>query len=274
MRFSFLISMLLLSFSFVLGAKERNIGIQTFTFSKLTVEELLPIVKQCGCDAVGLSRHKLSKKFPNVFVSPDMTAEQKEFLKKIISENKIKVVSYGVVSPTNEKSIRKLLDFAKEFEIKIILAEPRPEKLELWNKLCGEYGIKVAVHNHAKDAKRNPEYYNPQFVADMIAKYPNVYACADTGHWGRSGIDCVQGLKTLSGKHAILHFRDGKKFDSLSSYDVPIGTGEFKAKEMLAELDRQKFNGYLLLEYGGWWKNTLEQKIEEVKKSIEFLKKN
>jgi hypothetical protein len=29
-----------------------------------------------------------------------------------------------------------------------------------------------------------------------------------------------------------------------------------------------------LLEYGGWWKNTLEQKIEEVKKSVKFIKEN
>ncbi|MBQ2722958.1 MAG: sugar phosphate isomerase/epimerase [Opitutales bacterium] len=273
MRFAFLV-IIFLSFSIsVFAGDARNIGIQTFTFSKLTIEELLPLVKQCGCDAVGMSRHRLSKKFPDVFVSPDMTTEQKEFLKKILSENKIKVVSYGVVTPTNEKSIRKLFEFAKEFDVKIILAEPRPEKLELWNKLCGEYNMKVAVHNHAKNAKRNPEFYNPKFVADMIAKYPNVYACADTGHWGRSGIDCVQGIKTLKDKHAILHFRDINKSD-LSAFDVPIGTGALNAKQMLAELDSQNFNGYLLLEYGGWWKNTLEQKIEEVKKSVKFIKEN
>ena len=274
MRLILSLVILLLSIVSAIAENSRNIGIQTFTFSKLTVEELLPIVKECGCDCVGMSRHKLSKKFPDVFVSPDMTAEQKAFLKKILFENKIKIVSYGVVSPTSEKAIRKLLDFAKEFDIKIILAEPRPEKLKLWDKLCGEYGMKVAVHNHGKDTKRNAEYYNPKFVADMIAKYPNVYACPDTGHWGRSGVDCVQGLKTLSGKIGILHFRDNSKFDSLKAYDVPIGTGELKAREMLAELDNQKFNGYLLLEYGGWWKNTLQQKIAEVKKSIEFLRKN
>lgn len=274
MRVVILIFVLLFSCVFALAEKVRNIGIQTFTFSKQTVEELLPLVKQCGCDSIGMSRHRLSAKFPDVYVSPDMTTEQKAFLKKILAENKIKIVSYGVVSPSSEKAIRKLLEFAKEFDIKIILAEPRLENLELWDKLCGEYAIKVAVHNHGKDAKRNAEYHSPSFVATMVAKYQNVYACADTGHWGRSGVDCTQGLKTLNGKNAILHFRDINKFDSLSAYDVPIGTGALNATQMLAELDKQNFNGYLLLEYGGWWKNTLAQKIEEVKKSVEFLKKN
>ncbi len=258
----------------VCAAKERNVGIQTFTFNKQTVEELLPMIKECGCNAVGMSRHKLSTKFPDVYVSPDMTAEQKAFLKKILAQHKMKIVSYGVVTPTTEKAIRKLMDFAKEFGINIIIAEPRPEKLELWDKLCKEYGIIVAVHNHGKDAKRNADFHDPKFVADMIKNYTNVYACPDTGHWARSGVNCVDGLKTLKGKIGIAHFRDMNSADSLSAYDVTIGTGAVGAKQMLDELDAQKFDGWLLLEYGGWWKNTLEKKIEEVKNSVKFIRKN
>ncbi len=268
-----LLGLLTLSSSLCL-AKERKVGIQTFTFNKQTVEELLPLIKESGCDAIGMSRHRLSDKFPEAYVSADMTKEQKDFLKKILKENKMKIVSYGVATPTTEKAIRKLFNFAKEFDIEIIIAEPRPEKLELWNKLCGEYGIKVAVHNHAKDAKRNADFHDPNFVANMIKKYPNVYACPDTGHWGRSGIDCVKGLKILKEKIGILHFRDMNSANSLSAYDVPIGTGKLNVKQMLAELDVQNFDGWILLEYGGWWKNTLEKKIQEVKQSVEFIRNN
>ncbi len=277
MIFKFFKTFLIVSFSLlacVCSAKERKVGIQTFTFNKQTVEELLPMIKECGCDAVGMSRHKLSAKFPDAHVSPDMTAEQKAFLKKILADNKMKMVSYGVATPTTEKAIRKLMEFAKEFDIKIIIAEPRPEKLELWNKLCGEYGMIVAVHNHAKDAKRNADFHDPKFVANMIKKYPNVYACPDTGHWARSGINCVDGLKTLKGKIGIAHFRDMNSADSISAYDVTIGTGAVGAKQMLAELDAQKFDGWLLLEYGGWWKNPLPKKIEEVKNSVKFIREN
>ena len=203
-----------------------------------------------------------------------MNAEQKAFLKKILGQNKVKAVSYGVATPTSEKAIRKLMEFAREIGAGVLIAEPRPEALPLWDALCAEYGLKVAVHNHAKDAKRNAEFHDPNFVADMIKPYPNIFACPDTGHWGRSGVDCVRGLKTLSGKIAIVHFRDANKFGSLSAYDVPLGTGELGAKEMLAELDAQKFDGYLLLEYGGWWKNSPGQKKSEVKKCVEFLKNN
>ncbi len=277
MTFNFLKTFLTLFFTLLVSicaAKERNVGIQTFTFNKQTVEELLPMVKECGCNAVGMSRHKLSAKFPDAYVSPDMTAEQKAFLKNILAQNKIKIVSYGVATPTTEKAIRKLMDFAKEFGIKIIIAEPRPEKLELWDKLCKEYGIIVAVHNHGKDAKRNADFHDPKFVANMIKNYPNVYACPDTGHWARSGINCVDGLKTLKGKIGIAHFRDMNSADSLSAYDVIIGTGATNAKKMLTELDTQKFDGWLLLEYGGWWKNSLEKKIEEVKNSVKFIREN
>ena len=91
------------SISVFAGGNSRNIGIQTFTFSKQTVEELLPMVRECGCDAVGMSRHKLSDKFPDAYVEPKMKKEELDFLKKIIAENKIKIVSYGVATPTAEK---------------------------------------------------------------------------------------------------------------------------------------------------------------------------
>lgn len=250
---------------------ERKIGIQTFTFSKQTIEELLPLVRECGVDAIGLSRHALSKKYPDAMVEPSMSDEQKAFLKKILADNNIKVVSYGVSTPTTEKAIRKLFSFVKEFGADTVIAEPSADKLPLWNKLCAEYGMKVAVHNHAKDAKRNPEFSDPKFVASMIADYPNVYACPDTGHWGRSGVNPVSGFKTLENKIGIIHFRDMNAY-GLSAYDVPFGTGAMNIDAMLAELDRQKFDGWLLLEYGGWWKNTLAQKLAEVKKSVEYLK--
>lgn len=250
---------------------DRKIGIQTFTFAKQTIEELLPLVRECGVDAIGLSRHALSKKYPDAMVEPSMSDEQKAFLKKILADSKIKVVSYGVSTPTTENAIRKLLSFVKDLGADTVIAEPSADKLPLWNKLCAEYGMKVAVHNHAKDAKRNAEFSDPKFVASMIADYPNVYACPDTGHWGRSDVNPVSGFKTLENKIGIVHFRDMNAY-GLSAYDVPFGTGAMNIDAMLAELDRQKFDGWLLLEYGGWWKNTLAQKLSEVKQSVEYLK--
>lgn len=250
---------------------ERKVGIQTFTFAKQTIEELLPLVCECGVDAIGLSRHALSKKYPDAMVEPSMSDEQKAFLKKILADNKIKVVSYGVSTPTTENAIRKLLSFAKEFGADTVIAEPSADKLPLWNKLCAEYGMKVAVHNHGKDAKRNAAFSDPKFVASMIADYPKVYACPDTGHWGRSGVNAVEGFKTLENKIGIVHFRDMSAY-GLSAYDVPFGTGAMNVDAMLAELDRQKFDGWLLLEYIGWWKNTPAQKLDEVKRSVEYLK--
>ena len=61
-------------------------------------------------------------------------------------------------------------------------------------------------------------------------------------------------------------------FDDLSAYDVPFGKGEMQVDKMLGELDRQNYNGWLLIECGGCWKNTLKQKIEEVKQSINKLR--
>ena len=78
--------------------------------------------------------------------------------------------------------MRKLFEWVKELGADTIIAEPAADKLPLWEKLCAEYDMKVAVHNHGKDAKRNAAYHDPKVVANMIAKYPHIYAFPDTGH--------------------------------------------------------------------------------------------
>ena len=47
--------------------------------------------------------------------------------------------------------------------IEIILSEPSVETVGMLDKLCGEYGMKVAIHNHPK-----PSYYwNPDKVVKV-----------------------------------------------------------------------------------------------------------
>jgi sugar phosphate isomerase/epimerase len=88
----------------------------------------------------------------------------------------------------------------------------------------------------------------------------------DVGHWFRNDIDVVKGLKMLKGTIASIHFKDVGE----DRKDCVFGEGIMPVKEMLRELDSQKYDGWFVIEYENEWKDN----IPSIKKCVEFLRKN
>ncbi len=171
-------------------------------------------------------------------------------------------VNIGVVQlPPNEAESRKVFEFARKWEIPILVAEPVPEALDVVEKLCKEYNIKVAIHEHQKPN----HYWDPAIVLAAIkGRGPLLGACADVGHWVRSGLDPVDCLKQLDGHVLAVHFKDlaEKKSDT---HDVPWGTGVCDCKGLLEELKRQHFHGAICVEYEYHWENSSPEIAQSVK---------
>jgi len=61
-------------------------------------------------------------------------------------------------------------------QIPVLVAEPNPDALDVVEKLCKEYNIKVAIHEH----KKPNQYWDPAFVLAAIKdRGPLLGACAD-----------------------------------------------------------------------------------------------
>jgi sugar phosphate isomerase/epimerase len=130
----------------------------------------------------------------------------------------------------------------------------------LIDKLAGEYGINVAIHNHPKPS----HYWSPQAVLDAVKDAKHVGACADIGHWRRSELVPVEGLKQLEGKIISLHVKD---IDDAKK-DVVWGTGNVDVRACLEELARQKGKYLFSIEYESTEGDEL---IANVAKSVEFF---
>ncbi len=249
--------------------KERKVGVQLYTFhKKYTFEECVPILEKNGIYGLGMTAgQNLTKKYPKLRFGPKMNAEQRQWFKDFMKTTKCKVVSFGVTTPKTEAEVKELCEFAKEMNVPIILTECKAELMPAWEKYGLANGVKMAVHNHASDSRAN-NYYNPKVVAEMVKPYKNIGACPDNGHWSRSGIDAVKGYKILEGEILITHFKDQAEFGNIKNQCVPFGTGALDMKAMLAELDRQGFDGYFLIEYEAKWNDNLS----DVLKCADYLK--
>jgi sugar phosphate isomerase/epimerase len=159
---------------------------------------------------------------------------------KLASAGGLKLVAYGVAGvPTDEAGARRTFEWAKKMGIEVLVTETVPNAVH--DKLCQEYNIRFALHNH-------PKSWPPDEVLKACTGHCQLIgSCSDTGHWMRRELVPVDTLKKLAGRIEHLHFKDLNAFGT--GHDSPWGTGQGNAKAMLAELNRQGFKGYLSIEY-------------------------
>lgn len=193
----------------------------------------------------------LSDKMPDAKFWHKMTAEQKAFAKKLLADNGIKVISYGCVGGKTEADIRKVCEFAAEMGAKTVVTEAMEDTIPIWDKVCGEYGLQMALHSHERKPN-DPSYrhFDPAFLMTILKNYKNVGICADNGAWSRSGLDVVGGFKSVRGKLIEVHLKDQQKFNDLKSECAAYGEGVLDMKAILAEIDSQGFDGYFVIEDG------------------------
>lgn len=256
-----------------------QMAIHAYTFRKFSIFECIDKTAALGLKHMSLSGSvNLDGKTSTTTVN--LSDQDAEAIRKAVAAKGIKLVNIGVVKlPPEEAESRKVFEFAKKMGIDTLVAEPVPAALDTVEKLCKEYNMKVAIHNHPKPS----HYWSPDTVLEAVkGRTPLMGACADTGHWLRSGLDPVECLKKLEGRVICLHFKDlvpeepkaqgeaaakKKKSESKAMHDVHWGTGVGNAKAQMAELKRQGFRGAFGVEYEYNWDNSMP----EIAKCVEFF---
>ncbi|QMU31140.1 sugar phosphate isomerase/epimerase family protein [Adhaeribacter radiodurans] len=241
-----------------------KLGAQAYTFNRFTFAEAIDKIKSCGLSYV--------EAFPGQTIGggiegkmePNMSAEKRNQILKMLQDKGVKMVSFGVTGAKDEAGWRELFQFAKDMGLENITMEPEPEFVPLVSKLCDEYGINAAIHNHPTPSR----YWNPDVViAAMKGQSKRLGACADIGHWVRSGLDPVECLKKLDGHIIQLHFKDLNE-KSKDAHDVHWGQGVSNVDGVLAELKRQNFKGLFSAEYEYNWENS----APDVTASVQYFR--
>ena len=259
-------------------------AIHAYTFRKFSIFECIDKTAALGLKYMSLSG-SVNLGGTNTVTTVNLSDKDAEAIQKAVAAKGIKLVNIGVVKlPPDEAESRKVFEFAKKMGIDTLVAEPEPAALDTVEKLCKEYNIKVAIHDHPKPS----HYWNPDTVLEAVkGRTPLMGACADTGHWLRSGLDPVECLKKLDGRVICSPLqrlgagnepkaqdesrgRPGKRrrrAKSKAMHDVPWGTGVGNIKAQMAELKRQHFHGAFCVEYEYDWDNSMP----EIAKCVKFF---
>ncbi|MBL7736849.1 MAG: sugar phosphate isomerase/epimerase, partial [Chitinophagaceae bacterium] len=87
--------------------------------------------------------------------------------------------------------------------------------------------------------------------------HQHIGACADVGHWARSGLDPVECLKKLEGRVYGVHLKDIVTFGDPDAEDTVVSKGVINFPAIFAELKRQNFNGQFSIEQESNWHNNV-----------------
>jgi sugar phosphate isomerase/epimerase len=221
-----------------------RLSCQAWTFREMSAFETIDTIHRLGIRYIEFfPGQRFSKEKPDAKLDHNMSAELMDQLKAKLKDANVTAMNYGVVGlGTEEAGARKVFEWAKGIGIRTIVSEPAEEAVPMLDRLCQEYGINLAIHDHPKPS----HYWNPDTVLKVSeGRSRRVGACADTGHWYRSGLVPVECLKKLEGRIISMHFKDLDE----TRKDVPWGTGLCNARGMLEEVKRQGVKPVISIEY-------------------------
>ncbi len=195
--------------------------------------------------------------FYSKHLAVNATPETIAATKKVLAGADIAMSAHGVNSfSADHEANRKVFAFAKRAGIKNITANPKPDAFDSLDKLCAEYKIRIAIHNHGPGALYDTIASVQKAVKD---RHPLVGACVDTGHFIRSREDPVKAVRELGPRVFGLHIKDEEKQEKRSR-NVIIGTGHLDLPGLFTALREIKFpaDGAVSLEYEANPKNPID----------------
>jgi sugar phosphate isomerase/epimerase len=225
--------------------KDWKFGVALWTFHTFNFPDALAKVDSAGLAYIEPNTfHKTGPALKDSLIL-QLSPAGIEKLKALIAQKGLKAESIYIVGDSTIQSWKKQFDIAKQLGVTFVTTEPPVNMWDSIDSLAGVYGIKVAIHEHWKGVS---QYWHPDSVLAAIKDHPNFGACADLGHWPKSGIDPLEAVKKLKGHIIGVHLKDIAAFNDPKLKDVPVGTGVVNFPAIFEELKKQQFKGPIYIE--------------------------
>ena len=224
-----------------------QVGIQLFSLRGYPVDEALRHAKEIGFRFVEF--------YPGMYPLAS-TPEQIAAMNKRLADLGLSISGHGVNGFKGDAAAnRRVFEFAKAAGIRTLTADPAPEAFPSLEDLVKEFDIRVAIHNHGPKHRYNK-------VLDVLRAIERqderIGACADLGHFIRSGENPVEVIRLLKGRLYGVHLKDFQEQQE-KTQGVILGKGHLDVPAVFAALEQVKFpaDGALSLEYEENPKNPL-----------------
>lgn len=227
------------------SSKDLTLGVALWTFHNVDFPTSLKMADSAGLKLVEPNTFHSAGKELNDTLLGQLSPAGIEKLKSYADQLKIKIGSIYLGGGKTIQDWKNDFEKAKQFGVRYVTAEPPVDMWDSIDSLAGVYGMMVAIHEHWKGVSA---YWHPDSVLAAIKGHKNFGACADLGHYPKSGINSLDAVKKLEGHIIGVHLKDIAAMNNPRLVDVRVGTGIVQFPEIFQELKRQKFDGYIYIE--------------------------
>jgi inosose dehydratase len=235
-----------------------RLGIQLYSLRNYSIDDALKHAKELGFEQVEF----YSKMLP--------INSSKETIDETVAKVKnlgLSISAHGVNKFTKDADAnRKLFEFAKAVGIRTITADPDPDSFDSLNALVKEFDIRIAIHNHGPKHRYNKAL---DVINAIKGRDERIGACADLGHFIRSGERPVDVIRLLKGRLYGVHLKDFAEMQDKSE-GVILGKGHLDCAEVFNALVQVGFpsDGALSLEY----EENPSNPIEDIRQCVAVAK--
>ena len=240
-------------------ATRLKLGIQLYSLRGYPVDQALQHAKELGFEQV---------EFFSGMLPLDATATQIAEMRERVAKLGLSISAHGV-NPFGKDAAanRKTFEFAKALGIRNISADPDPESFDSLDDLVQEFDIRIAIHNHGPRHRYNKA---TDVLQAIEGRNERIGACADLGHYIRSGEQPTDVIRLLKGRLYGIHLKD---FDEMKAdaKGVVLGKGHLNVPAVFAALVKVGFpaDGAMSLEY----EENPQNPIAEIRECVAVAKK-
>jgi hypothetical protein len=149
--------------------KDWRVGVAAWSFNKFTFFEAIDKTALLGLGYIeSFDGQRISKDIPEK-MGQNLSDEILAKIKGKLDSARVKLTShYFFELPSDERRCRQAFEFGRKLGMETFVCEPELQALDTIEKLCKEYGINLAIHNHPKGRSR---YWHPREVLTPAIGY-------------------------------------------------------------------------------------------------------
>jgi sugar phosphate isomerase/epimerase len=189
-------------------------------------------------------------------------------MKQRVAELGMTISAHGVNGFSKDAAAnRKAFEFAKALGIHNLTADPDPDSFDNLNDLVQEFDIRIAIHNHGPRHRYNKAV---DVVQAIEGRDERIGACADLGHYIRSGEQATDVIRLLKGRLYGIHLKDFAEMKA-DAKGVILGQGHLNIPAVFAALLQAGFpaDGAMSLEY----EENPDNPIADIRQCVAVAKK-
>lgn len=226
------------------------VGASTLTYEPAVLGEALEAIRRGGGAVVEIhSGQVVSTNQADVVVGQGMSEEQTLALRRHATGMGMYLVAARVRFGNNASAITRLFEWADRLGLQVLVGDPPVEQLDHVERLVRQYNIAVGLPTGApRGSGSRTGWTDPKAVmASLRGRDTRIGVVLNVLNLVRAGGQPMEALETLRSRLVGVQWVDVSDL-SPTARPVPLGTGKLELKNMLAVLQSQRFDGYLVLD--------------------------